>query len=107
MGGGEPSSQWHCPRRPLQRPAPAGATCWAAPLSRLALALYCGASGGHNPIHVDRHFACAAGMPDLREPIDAMGLTPYSGSVQDFALQMQSDDLLWECIIRDNQSTLD
>lgn len=35
------------------------------PVSRLALALYCGASGDHNPIHVDTDFARAAGMPDV------------------------------------------
>jgi acyl dehydratase len=35
------------------------------PLSRLALALYCGASGDHNPIHVDIDFARAAGQPDV------------------------------------------
>ncbi|MDR2326794.1 MAG: MaoC family dehydratase [Acidovorax sp.] len=35
------------------------------PLSRLSLALYCGASGDHNPIHVDSDFARAAGMPDV------------------------------------------
>ena len=35
------------------------------PLTRLALALYCGASGDHNPIHVDTDFARAAGMPDV------------------------------------------
>lgn len=35
------------------------------PISRLALALYCGASGDHNPIHVDIDFAKAAGMPDV------------------------------------------
>lgn len=36
-----------------------------APISRLALALYCGASGDHNPIHVDLDFARAAGQPDV------------------------------------------
>lgn len=36
-----------------------------APLSRLTLALYCGASGDHNPIHVDSDFAKAAGMNDV------------------------------------------
>jgi acyl dehydratase len=36
-----------------------------APISRLALALYCGASGDHNPIHVDLDFARQAGMPDV------------------------------------------
>ena len=35
------------------------------PISRLDLALYCGASGDHNPIHVDLDFAKAAGMPDV------------------------------------------
>ena len=35
------------------------------PLSRLTLALYCGASGDHNPIHVDLAFAQRAGMPDV------------------------------------------
>lgn len=35
------------------------------PISRLALALYCGASGDHNPIHVDTDFAQSAGMPDV------------------------------------------
>ena len=35
------------------------------PISRLDLALYCGASGDHNPIHVDTDFARAAGMPDV------------------------------------------
>lgn len=36
-----------------------------APITRHALALYCGASGDHNPIHVDIDFARAAGMPDV------------------------------------------
>ena len=35
------------------------------PISRHALALYCGASGDHNPIHVDIDFAKAAGMADV------------------------------------------
>lgn len=35
------------------------------PVSRLALALYCGASGDHNPIHVDSDFATSAGVPDV------------------------------------------
>ena len=35
------------------------------PISRLTLALYCGASGDHNPIHVDTDFAQVAGMPDV------------------------------------------
>lgn len=35
------------------------------PLSRTTLALYCGASGDHNPIHVDIDFARRAGYPDV------------------------------------------
>ena len=35
------------------------------PISRLTLALYCGASGDHNPIHVDSDFAKAAGQSDV------------------------------------------
>ena len=35
------------------------------PISRLALALYCGASGDHNPIHVDIDFSRAAGQADV------------------------------------------
>jgi acyl dehydratase len=35
------------------------------PVSRLALALYCGASGDHNPIHDDSDYARAARLPDV------------------------------------------
>jgi acyl dehydratase len=35
------------------------------PITRHMLALYCGASGDHNPIHVDIDFARAAGFPDV------------------------------------------
>ncbi len=35
------------------------------PVSRAMLALYAGASGDHNPIHIDIDFARAAGMPDV------------------------------------------
>lgn len=34
-------------------------------ISRHQLALYCGASGDHNPIHVDIDFAKASGFPDV------------------------------------------
>jgi acyl dehydratase len=37
----------------------------AEPISRLTLALYCGASGDHNPIHVDLDFARSAGQEDV------------------------------------------
>ena len=35
------------------------------PITRHRLALYCGASGDHNPIHVDLDFAKQAGFPDV------------------------------------------
>lgn len=35
------------------------------PISRLTLALYCGASGDHNPLHVDVDAARAAGFDDV------------------------------------------
>ncbi|MBL8349066.1 MAG: MaoC family dehydratase [Burkholderiaceae bacterium] len=35
------------------------------PISRLTLALYCGASGDHNPMHVDIDYAKAGGSPDV------------------------------------------
>ena len=35
------------------------------PITRLALALYCGASGDHNPLHVDLDAARAAGFEDV------------------------------------------
>ncbi|MCZ6828237.1 MAG: MaoC family dehydratase [Gammaproteobacteria bacterium] len=34
-------------------------------ISRTTLALFAGASGDHNPIHIDIDFAHAAGMPDV------------------------------------------
>ncbi len=35
------------------------------PLTRHMLALYCGASGDHNPLHVDSDFAREAGLGDV------------------------------------------
>ena len=35
------------------------------PITRHRLALYCGASGDHNPIHVDLDFAKKSGFPDV------------------------------------------
>lgn len=35
------------------------------PITRHTLALYCGGSGDHNPIHVDIDFAKAAGFDDV------------------------------------------
>lgn len=37
----------------------------AARISRYTLALFCGASGDHNPVHVDLDFARAAGYKDV------------------------------------------
>ena len=36
-----------------------------APVNRTTLALFAGASGDHNPIHIDVDFARKAGMPDV------------------------------------------
>jgi acyl dehydratase len=35
------------------------------PITRTTLALFAGASGDHNPIHIDSDFAKKAGMPDV------------------------------------------
>ena len=35
------------------------------PITRQTLAVYCGASGDHNPVHVDIDFARAAGLGDV------------------------------------------
>ena len=35
------------------------------PISRTTLALFAGASGDHNPIHIDIDFAHGAGMKDV------------------------------------------
>ena len=35
------------------------------PISRSTLALYAGASGDHNPAHIDSDFAREAGLPDV------------------------------------------
>jgi acyl dehydratase len=36
-----------------------------APLTRAMLALFAGASGDHNPVHIDIDAARAAGLPDV------------------------------------------
>ncbi len=40
-------------------------TLTISPVSRYTLALYAGASGDHNPIHIDIDFAKSAGMKDV------------------------------------------
>ena len=37
----------------------------AEPITRQTLAIYCGASGDHNPIHVDIDFAKQSGLDDV------------------------------------------
>lgn len=44
------------------------------PLARATLALYAGASGDHNPIHIDSDHARAAGMED----VFAQGMLPMA-----------------------------
>lgn len=40
-------------------------TLQLSPVDRTMLALFAGASGDHNPIHIDTDFARRAGMPDV------------------------------------------
>ncbi len=40
-------------------------TLTTPPITRQTLAVYCGASGDHNPVHVDIDFARAAGLGDV------------------------------------------
>lgn len=49
-------------------------TLVTAPVTRQALALYAGASGDHNPLHIDIDAARAAGMPD----VFAQGMLPMA-----------------------------
>jgi acyl dehydratase len=44
------------------------------PISRATLALYAGASGDHNPIHIDTDYARSAGLDDVFAP----GLLPMA-----------------------------
>ena len=44
------------------------------PVTRTTLALFAGASGDHNPIHIDIDFAKKAGMPD----VFAQGMLPMA-----------------------------
>lgn len=46
-------------------PADAIASIEFGPISRTTLALYAGASGDHNPVHIDIDFAKKAGLPDV------------------------------------------
>jgi len=48
------------------------------PITRTMLALYAGASGDHNPAHIDLDFAKAAGLPD----VFAHGMLSFGGLAQ-------------------------
>lgn len=48
------------------------------PITRGMLALYAGASGDHNPIHIDSDFAKKSGMPD----VFAQGMLSFGGLAQ-------------------------
>ena len=58
------------------------------PISRLTLALYAGASGDHNPMHVDTDFARRAGAPDVFAH-GMLGMA-YLGRMLTAALPLQS-----------------
>ena len=45
------------------------------PISRSMLALYAGASGDHNPIHIDIDFAKQTGLSDVIAPVSYTHLT--------------------------------
>jgi len=49
------------------------------PVTRHTLAIYCGASGDHNPVHVDSDFAKASGLDDVIA--HGMLVMAYSGRV--------------------------
>ena len=49
------------------------------PITRQTLAIYCGASGDHNPVHVDSDFARASGLDDVIA--HGMLIMAYSGRV--------------------------
>ena len=49
------------------------------PVTRATLAIYCGASGDHNPAHVDIDFARASGLDDVIA--HGMLVMAYSGRV--------------------------
>ncbi|WP_339803090.1 MaoC family dehydratase [uncultured Marinobacter sp.] len=93
------------------------------PISRLTLALYAGASGDHNPIHVDLDFARYHGMDDVFA--HGMLATAYLGrmltnwipqsairsfGVRFVAISQVHDELSCRGVIRrkyqDNQETL-
>jgi len=71
------------------------------PISRLQLALYCGGSGDHNPIHVDTDFARRAGMRDVFSPgmlsMALMGrhITSFAPQSRLTAFSARFIDIVW------------
>ena len=67
----------------------------APPLSRLTLALYAGASGDHNPIHVDIDFAKQAGMRSEEHTSELQ--SPFLISYAVFCLRSEERRVGKEC----------
>lgn len=57
------------------------------PITRQALALYCGGSGDHNPIHVDIDYARSAGLDDVI--VHGMLVKAYIGRALTAAVDQQ------------------
>ena len=58
------------------------------PITRTTLALYAGASGDHNPAHIDSDFAKAAGLPDVfAHGMLSFGVLARAGFPSDIARQ--------------------
>ncbi len=60
------------------------------PVTRAMLALYAGASGDHNPIHIDSDYAAAAGQKD----VFAQGMLSYGVLARAVTEWASQDDLL-------------
>lgn len=54
------------------------------PITRKVLALYAGASGDHNDVHIDTDFAKAAGLKDVFAQ-GMLSMAPYARVVTDWA----------------------
>ena len=70
------------------------------PITRHTLALYCGASGDHNPIHVDLDFARAAGFPDVFA--HGMLVMAYLGQALTDAVPPSRHPLVLDALRRDH-----
>ena len=70
------------------------------PITRHRLALYCGASGDHNPIHVDLDFAKKAGFPDVFS--HGMLVMAYLGQALTDAVRAVPHPLVLDPLCRDH-----